>query len=134
MAYKIFFGSHVASIVGGCLPIEIFLKFDGCGIYDIILSSFLFGFLCLFLPISFVFFSPLAKMYLKAFQYSSSPGYTTVTAPPGWLSGERVGFISWWLGVGSPVEVTSLSGVFLPLTSAEACKKSSRWLWKEKLC
>ena len=27
-----------------------------------------------------------------------------------------------------------LSGVFSPLTSAEACEKSSRWLWKEKLC
>ena len=26
------------------------------------------------------------------------------------------------------------SGVFLPLTSAKACEKSSRWLWKEKLC
>ena len=26
------------------------------------------------------------------------------------------------------------SGVLLPLTSAEACEKSSRWLWKEKLC
>ena len=25
------------------------------------------------------------------------------------------------------------SGVFSPLTSAEACEKSSRWLWKEKL-
>ena len=27
-----------------------------------------------------------------------------------------------------------LSGVFSPLTSAEACEKSSRWLWKGKLC
>ena len=26
------------------------------------------------------------------------------------------------------------SRVFSPLTSAEACEKSSRWLWKEKLC
>ena len=26
------------------------------------------------------------------------------------------------------------SGVISPLTSAEACEKSSRWLWKEKLC
>ena len=25
-------------------------------------------------------------------------------------------------------------GVFSSLTSAEACEKSSRWLWKEKLC
>ena len=33
--------------------------------------------------------------------------------------------------VRSPVEATSLSGVFSPLTSAEACEKSSRWLWKE---
>ena len=24
--------------------------------------------------------------------------------------------------------------VFSPLTSAEACEKSSRWLWKDKLC
>ena len=30
------------------------------------------------------------------------------------------------------VEATFLSGVFSPLTSAEACWKSSRWLWEEK--
>ena len=29
---------------------------------------------------------------------------------------------------------SQLSSVFLPLTSREACKKSSPWLWKEKLC
>ena len=40
----------------------------------------------------------------------------------------------WWLRVKSPVEANFLSGVFLHLTSAEACEKSSRWLWKEKLC
>ena len=40
----------------------------------------------------------------------------------------------WWLWVRDPVEATFLSGTFLPLTSAEACEKSSRWLWKEKLC
>ena len=33
-----------------------------------------------------------------------------------------------------PVEATCLSGLFSPLTSAKACGKSSRWLWKEKLC
>ena len=27
-----------------------------------------------------------------------------------------------------------LSSVFSPLNPAEACEKSSRWLWKEKLC
>ena len=53
-------------------------------------------------------------------------------APPRWLSGERVGLMTWWLWVRSPVEATFLSGVFSPLTSAEACEKSSRWLWKEK--
>ena len=53
-------------------------------------------------------------------------------APPGWLSGERVGLKTWWLWVRSPVEATFLCGVFSPLTSAEACEKSSRWLWKEK--
>ena len=31
----------------------------------------------------------------------------------------------------SPVETTFVSGVFSPLTSAEACDKSSQWLWKE---
>ena len=60
--------------------------------------------------------------------------YTTNRALPGWLSGERVGLITWWLRVRSPVEETFLSGVFSPLTSAEACEKSSQWLWKEKLC
>ena len=32
------------------------------------------------------------------------------------------------------VEATFLSDVFSPLTSAETCEKSSRWLWKEKFC
>ena len=55
-------------------------------------------------------------------------------APPEWLNGERVGLLTWWLRVRSPVEATFLSGIFSPLTSAEACEKSSRWLWKDKLC
>ena len=32
------------------------------------------------------------------------------------------------------VEANFLSGVFSPVTSAEASEKSSRWLWKRKLC
>ena len=55
-------------------------------------------------------------------------------APPGWLSGERVELTTWWLWVWFLVEATFLSGVFSPLTSAEACEKSNWWLWKEKLC
>ena len=51
--------------------------------------------------------------------------------PPGWLSGKPVGLITWWLWVRSPVEANFLSGVFSPLTSTEACEKSSWWLWKE---
>ena len=52
--------------------------------------------------------------------------------PPGWLSGERVRLMTWWLWVRDPVEANVLSSVFcLPLTSAEACEKSSWWLWKE---
>ena len=58
--------------------------------------------------------------------------YTLYRAPPGWLSGERVRLMTWWLRVRFPVEATFLSGVFSPLTPAEACEKSSRWLWKEK--
>ena len=54
--------------------------------------------------------------------------------PPRWLSGECVGLMTWWLWVRSQVEASFLSGVFSPLTSAEACEKSSLWLWKEKLC
>ena len=42
--------------------------------------------------------------------------------------------MTWWLWVRSPVEATFLFGVFSTLTSAEACEKSSWWLWKEKLC
>ena len=51
--------------------------------------------------------------------------------------------VQWWacrthdlvvVFIQSPVEATFLSGEFSPLTSAEACEKSSRWLWKEKLC
>ena len=55
-------------------------------------------------------------------------------APPGWLSVEPVWLMTWCLWVQSQVEATFLSGVFSPLTSAEACEKSSRWLLKEKLC
>ena len=55
-------------------------------------------------------------------------------APPRWLSSEHVGPMTWWLRVRSLVEANFLSGVFLPLTSAKACEKSSQWLWKEKLC
>ena len=50
------------------------------------------------------------------------------------FNGERVGVMTWWLWVGSQVEATFHSGVFSPLTSAEACEKSSLWLWKENLC
>ena len=55
-------------------------------------------------------------------------------APTGWLSGVPGGLMIWWLLVRSPVEANFLSGVVSPLTSAEACEKSSQWLWKEKLC
>ena len=54
-------------------------------------------------------------------------------SPSGWFSGEHVGLMTWWLCVRSPVEANFLSGVFSPLTFAEACGKNSRWLWKEKL-
>ena len=62
-----------------------------------------------------------AKQYIP----SSSKGDN---APPGWISGERVRLRTWWLWVRSLVEVTFLSGVFSPFTSAEACEKSSWWL------
>ena len=43
----------------------------------------------------------------------------------------RVGLMTWCLFVRGPVEANFLSGVFLPLTSAEALEKCSRWLLKE---
>ena len=52
-------------------------------------------------------------------------------APPCWLRGECVRLITLWLWARDPVETKFLSSVFSPLTSAEACEKSSRWLWKE---
>ena len=52
-------------------------------------------------------------------------------APTGWLSGKQVGLITWCLRVIDRVEANFFSGVFSLLTSAEACEKSSRWLWKE---
>ena len=39
----------------------------------------------------------------------------------------------YWLLAFSPFS-TMFLGIFSPLTSAEACEKSSQWLWKEKLC
>ena len=53
------------------------------------------------------------------------------TASPGCLIAERVGLMTWRLRVRYPVEANFLYGVFSPLTSTEACEKSSRWLWKE---
>ena len=47
-------------------------------------------------------------------------------APPRWFSGECIGLMT----NGN----FSFRRIFLPLTSAEACEKSSQWLWKEKLC
>ena len=47
------------------------------------------------------------------------------------LSGERVGLMTWWFCFRSLDEANFLSGVFSLLTSAEACEKSNRWLWKE---
>ena len=48
----------------------------------------------------------------------------------GWLSGERVELMTWWLQVQDPVEEKFLASVFLPLISAEACEKG-QWHWKE---
>ena len=63
------------------------------------------------------------------------PGLPLIsTHPARWLSGERVGLMTRWFEVRYPVGANFLSGVFSPLTSAEACEKSSRWLWKERLC
>ena len=44
---------------------------------------------------------------------------------------EHVRLMTWWLQVRDLVEVKFLYGIFLPLISAEACEKSSRWLLKE---
>ena len=41
--------------------------------------------------------------------------------------GERVRLMTWWLRVRSPVEATFPSGVFSPLTFAEACEKLIEW-------
>ena len=57
----------------------------------------------------------------------NSPFYRTCATP----GGLRVGLVTWWLRVRDPVEAKFLSGVFSPLTSAEACEKSSLWIWKE---
>ena len=54
------------------------------------------------------------------------PGGSVASASDSWTGGCEF--------VQSPVEATFLSGVFSPLTSAEACEKSSWWLWKEKFC
>ena len=35
------------------------------------------------------------------------------------------------VSVSDPVVANFFSSVFSPLTSTEACEKSSRWLWKE---
>ena len=65
---------------------------------------------------------------------SDKKAVQNLDAPPGWLSGERVGLVTWWLWVRDSDQANFLSDVFSPLTSAEACEKSSRWLRTEKLC
>ena len=55
----------------------------------------------------------------------------TFYTPPGWLSGERVVLMTWWLLVLVPLETEFLSDKYLPLTSTEAYEKSSQWLSKE---
>ena len=64
-------------------------------------------------------------------EYISKCFFLKKKASPSWSSGERVGLMIRWLWVRYPVEANIFSGVFSPLTSAEACEKSSRWLWKE---
>ena len=71
---------------------------------------------------------------LHAFSYLLNdfvPSVQFLMAPPGWLSGKRVGLMTWRLWVQYPVEVNILSSNFSPLTSAKACEKSSWWLWKK---
>ena len=70
--------------------------------------------------------SPQAVMLLSTW-------LSILVAPPMWLSCEHVWPMTWWLWVRSPIEADFPSGVLSPLTSAEACEKSSRWLWIEKL-
>ena len=73
------------------------------------------------------------SMFHGLFLNSTQPLHYLVGLP-GWLSGERVRIMTWWLRVRSPVKVNFLFGIFSLLTSAKACEKSSRWLLKEKLC
>ena len=46
-----------------------------------------------------------------------------VMGPPGWLSGERIGLMTWWLRVRYTVEANFLSGVFSPLTLPKYVRK-----------
>ena len=68
------------------------------------------------------------KTFVSTVMKGNSCKPSSFDALPMWLSGERVRFMIWWLRVRSPVEANFLSGVFSPLTSAEACEKSRQWL------
>ena len=46
-----------------------------------------------------------------------------IPVPPEWLSGERVGLMTWWFLVPDPLEAKFFPSVFSPLTSAETCEK-----------
>ena len=54
-------------------------------------------------------------------------------APPGWLSGERVGLMTGGCEFDPRLRRTSFSDVFSPFISAEACEKSS-WWFRKKSC
>ena len=64
--------------------------------------------------------------HLHTRKYGVIRRFHRYSAPPGWLSG----------GCEFDPRLRRLffPGVFSPLTSAEACDKSSRWLWEKKSC
>ena len=64
---------------------------------------------------------------------TGDPRVGSILTPPR-PGGTVVSMLDLWPGGCKFDSQFDLSGVFSPLTSAEACEESSRWLWKEKLC
>ena len=71
------------------------------------------------------------KILCKVIVFTLDSVLSYLCPPCPGLSGERVGLMTWWLRVRVIVEAKFLSGIFSPLTSAEAYEKSSRWLRKD---
>ena len=77
-------------------------------------------------PKMYIAYGKFVLLYCISHTFECKPlqGGSVVSASDSWPGGcEFYPLLRW-----------TFSNIFSPRTSAEACEKSSRWLWKEKVC